>query len=229
MNKEEILQQIQNRRNQIEALEDEIEDLNLELKKLNNSEKPYIVRVYINSSRKNYREKKFKTLKAAENFVINKCSNPSYEGYFNLGVTLSVVTSDNKEYGEFSKVYYPLLLNRKDGSRLYDVSKFLENLLNLRNDYINLSFYTTVTNSHSQCDKFSQSLSKLVSTLKNTYLKDAVIQKNEYKENQILYSQNPQPIEKLISDIQNDNILIDGLKVTYFKEPKKALFEIEIK
>lgn len=229
MNKEEILQEILNRRNQIEVLEDEVKDLNLELKKINNTEKPYIVRVYINSTRKDYREKKFKTLKAAESFIVNKCSNSHYEGYFNLGVTLSVITSDNKQYGEFLKVYYPLLLNRNSSERLYDVSKFIENLLSLRNDYINMNFNTSVINSYSQCTKLNQSLRSLTSILKNTYLKDVVIEQNKFDEKEISYSENPQPIENFISDIQNDNIQIDGLKVTYFKETKKALFEIEIK
>ena len=45
----------------------------------------YIVRIYVNSTRKAFKQKRFKSLESAQKFVQGKCGGKNYEQYFNLG------------------------------------------------------------------------------------------------------------------------------------------------
>lgn len=227
MTEQEILDLVSKKRKQMAELCVEIENLELQLKRMKAADGLYLVRIYVNA-RKSFRQKKFKTLEGAKKFINEKCRFSHYDGYFNLGVTLSVTTPENPDDGEFLEIYYPLSLIGTKGDKNYNTTKLIENLLNTSPHELNSSFRTDAVNSYEELDRMTRSLNRFLDSLKSQYLKNAKIQVTNYQKRIYYNDGDPNPILELVSDIENGLVKIPNAEVSYNRNFETALFSIKI-
>ena len=237
MKEKAIENKIEEKLNSIKILEKEIKDLRKELKSLKTVKEEYLVRVYVNSSRKPFRQKRFKSLESAQSFVAEKCCTEHYEQYFNLGTTISVTTEKDSEDGELIQLSYPIFADDVSSSRIYFIFSLYSKMLNtasknkrLKTCYIDESYSTSIqTQSFKEINRFRSAQKELVESIKNHYFKDVTEIKVEYDEIKLNYEEFKMKLPFLTKDLREGSFKANNLICSYNSSKNAATISILIK